>query len=317
MYNSDAKGISYTAGFFILIGFTLAAILMAALISIPIWTIMTGQSALSLEENMTNPQYRDAIMVITFVTAVVGFFLPAYFTALLLNRRPVKLLGFRGRISGIQAGLVIPIVIFSLFVSGSLAYFNEMIPLTDKLKTIFERWEKNYNDQLEALVSLNNFGEYLLAVLLLAVVPAITEEALFRGGFQNLLTRSTRAPWFSILFISLVFSLVHFSWYGFLSRLFLGIMLGLLFHLSGRLWLSILAHFLNNLAAVTFIYVYKLQGKSISEAINETDAAWWGILALPVVIYFFVLFRRYSEKNKEEPPPQQSVNADLFPRQYS
>jgi membrane protease YdiL (CAAX protease family) len=316
MYDSDSKGISYTAGFFILIGFTFAFIFVAALISIPVWTGMTGQSVFNMEKDMTIPEYSNAFKVISLITAVVGFFLPAFFTALMLNRKPMKLLGFKGRISTGQASLIVPIVIFSLFVSGAMAYFNELIPLTDKLKTIFDRWEKNYNEQVEVIISLSNFPEYLLAVFLLAVIPAVTEETLFRGGFQNFLTRSTRVPWFSIIFVSLIFSAVHGSFYGYLSRFFLGIMLGLIFHLSGRLWLSILAHFINNFAAVTFIYIYKLQGKSIKEAIAETDSTWWGILALPAVIVLFVWFQRISQKNKEKeevPVSIQDNPGDLFP----
>lgn len=42
MYDSNSKGISYTAGFFMLIGFAVAALLVAGMLSIPVWTAMTG-----------------------------------------------------------------------------------------------------------------------------------------------------------------------------------------------------------------------------------------------------------------------------------
>ena len=300
MYDSNSKGISYTAGFFILIGFTIAAFLAAALISIPVWTAMTGLSINKMEESLTNPAYRNAIKVIQTITTVIGFFLPALFTAMLLNRKPMNLLGFKGRINGNQLGLVLLIVIFSLLVSASLSYMNELIPISEKLRTLFDKWEKEYNEQVEVIIGLNNAFEFMLAILLIAFIPALCEEVLFRGGMQNLLNRSTNKPWFAIIIVSLIFSLAHFSFYGFLPRFFLGIMLGLIFHLSGRLWLSILAHFINNAAAVTAIYIYKLQGKSIKEAIAESEGTWWGMLALPVVILLFVWFYNISKKGKEE-----------------
>lgn len=315
MYDSNSKGISYTAGFFILIGFTIAALFAAALISIPIWTGMTGQGISNMEKDMSNPAYSDAIKVIAVITVIIGFLMPAIFTALLLNRKPLKLLGFPGRVNGNQLALVLFIVIFSLFVSASLAYLNDLIPLTEKLRVLFDRWEKEYNEQVEIIIGLNNISDFFIALVLMAFLPALCEEALFRGGMQNFLTRSTNKPWLSIVIVSIIFSIAHFSFYGFLSRFFLGVMLGLLFHLSGRLWLSILAHFLNNAAAITVIYIYKLQGKSIKEAIAESESTWWGMLALPVVIILFVWFHRFSKKGKEEthtPVPARSDSGDLF-----
>ena len=312
MYDTNSKGISYTAGFFILIGFTIAAFFAAALISIPVWTSMTGQSITTMEKDMSNPAYSDAIKVIQTITAVVGFLMPAIFTALLLNRKPMNLLGFTGRIKGSQVGLTLLIVLFSLVVSGSLAYLNEMIPLTNDLKTFFDKLEKDYNDQVEAIISLNNATDYIIAVVIMAFIPALCEEALFRGGLQNFLTRSTNIPWLSVLIVSLIFSVAHFSFYGFLPRFFLGIILGLLFHYSGRLWLSILAHFINNLAAITAIYILTLRGKSIKEAIAETDGTFWGLFALPVVVLLFIWFYRFSKREKQVSVPVQNDPGDLF-----
>ena len=302
MYDHNSKGISYTAGFFILIGFTIAGLLMAGLVSLPVWSVMTGTSIKTMEENLTNPAFSNAIKVIQTITVIIGFLLPAIFTALLLNRKPMKLLGFAGRINGNQLGLVLLIVIFSLVVSASLGYLNELIPLTQKLRVLFDKWESDYNKQVEVIIGLNNVTEFVIAIILLAFLPALCEEALFRGGMQTFLTRSTHKPWLSIIIVSFIFSIAHFSFYGFLPRFFLGIMLGLLFQLSGRLWLSILAHFLNNAAAITVIYVYKLQGKSLKEAIAESEGTLWGLLALPVVIMLFVWFYRFSKLGKEDIP---------------
>ena len=78
MYDSHSKGISYSSGFFMLIAFAVASSILAGLISIPIWTSMTGESFKTIEEGMTNPANRNAVKVIQVITAVVGFLLPAY-----------------------------------------------------------------------------------------------------------------------------------------------------------------------------------------------------------------------------------------------
>lgn len=125
-------------------------------------------------------------------------------------------------------------------------------------------------------------------------VPAFCEETLFRGGLQNFLTRSTRNPWLSVIIVSLIFSAAHFSFYGFLFRFLLGAVLGFIYYYSGNLWLSILAHFINNAFVVTVYYIYIRQGKPAAAAMAESNSSYWGLLALPVLILLFMTFKRLS-----------------------
>lgn len=315
MYDSNSKGISYTAGFFILIGFVIAGILLAGLISIPVWTSMTRTGFEKMTTEMDNPAYSNAFKVIQIITAVVGFFLPAVLTAFLLNRKPMKLIGFTSSPKGMQLFLVFLIVIFGLMTSIGLSYFNEHFPIPNHWRIAFDKMESDYNDGVESIISLKSFADYLVALFILAVLPAVCEETLFRGGLQNFLTRSTKIPWLSIIIVSILFSLAHWSYYGFLSRLFLGILLGLLYHYSGKIWLNIFGHFLNNAIAITVLYVYTLNGKPLKEAMDESSDNFWGIFALPIVIALFVWFYNISRKGKqamEAIPPPSNPSGNLF-----
>ncbi|MEI9944033.1 MAG: CPBP family intramembrane glutamic endopeptidase [Chitinophagaceae bacterium] len=305
MYNNNSRGTSYTAGFFMLIAFTVAALIAASLISIIVWRQMTGLGFDKMVTDMGNPAYANTMKVIQVINATVGFLLPAIVTAAILNRKPMALLGFSSNIKFNQAGLVIGITIFGLLVSSSLAYFNEQIPVPASWKITFDKWEAEYNEQINAIISLKSFTDYILALVLIAFLPALCEEALFRGGFQNFLTRSTKMPWLSIIIVSIIFSAVHVSFYGFLSRFFLGVMLGAIFHYSGKLWLSILAHFVTNGLAVTVLYVLTRQGKPATEAMQEDVTSYWGIIFLPAVIGLFIVFKRVSRNRK---PDQLPVN---------
>jgi hypothetical protein len=300
MYDINSKGISYTAGFFMLIAFTIAGILLAFVISIPIWIGMTGRPLIEMEKGLSNPAYSNLAKILQSIQMIFGFFIPALVTALLLNRKPLKLLGFSRGIKINQTGLVLFIMVASLFVSASLSYFNDIIPIPQSWRTLFDKWENNYNEMAAAIISLNNTFEFILALVVMAFLPALCEETLFRGGLQNFLTRSTKVPWLSILIVSLIFSAVHFSYYGFLSRVFLGAILGIIYQLSGKLWLSIIGHFINNALAITVLYVYKIQGKSLDDAMAETNDSYWGILALPVVIGLLLVFKRTSFNQKTQ-----------------
>jgi membrane protease YdiL (CAAX protease family) len=301
MYDNNSKGLSYTAGFFMLIAFAVAGVFMAALISIPVWTSMTGLGLKDMENGMNDPANSNAIKVIQSLTFLIGFLLPAIFTAFLLNRKPMDLLGFSKRINWKQIGLVCAIIAAAMFAATFFSYLNERLPISESLKLRVDKMESNYNQQVEAIIGLNSFGEYILALIIMGFLPALCEETLFRGGLQNFLTRSTKMPWLSIIIVSILFSALHFSFYGFLSRLFLGVILGLLYHYSGRLWLNIIAHFLNNAVAVSAIYFLKTEGKSVKEAIGDQDSTWWGVFLLPAVIGLFIVFRKIAGKPKEVP----------------
>ena len=316
MYDSNSKGISYTAGFFILIAFVAAGFLLASLISIPVWTNMTGTSITEMQKEMNNPAYANALKLIQVIMAVIGFLLPALLTAFLLNRKPMRLLGYSGKVRLGQVGLVIAIMFAGLFVSSGLSYFNNHLPIPAGWRTTFDRWENDYNQGVESIIGLNNFGEYFLGLFIMAFLPALCEETLFRGGLQNFLTRSTKKPWLSIIIVSILFSAVLLSYYGFLSRFFLGAALGLLYQYSGKIWLNIIGHFINNAIAITIIYVITLQGKSLKDAMNDTKETFWGIMVLPVVIALFVWFRQISKKDKEEiqaTVADKNTSVDIFP----
>ena len=308
MYDSYSKGISYTAGFFMMICFTIAAVVLAGIISIPVWTAMTGQSFEQMEKGMSNPQFSDAVKVMQIITAVVGFLLPAIVTAYVINNRPFKLLGFSSGIRAPQVILVVFIMAIALLVSGALSYFNDLIPVSDYYRKLFDDYENAYQKQVEAIVTLESPMDFVIALFIMAFLPALCEEALFRGGLQNLLTRSTRLPWLSIVIVSIIFSAVHFSWYGFLSRFFLGIVLGAIFHYSGRLWLCIIAHFFNNALAITILYIGKMQGKSFNDAMNEGGDTYWGIVALPVLIVLIMWFAKLCSKYNNPQTDRSSFN---------
>ncbi len=299
MYDQDSKGISYKAGFFMLIAFAVAGVFIASLISIPVWQAMTGISALKMEKSMSDPANSDAVKVIQSIQAVVGFLIPAIVTAKMLNRKSMKLLGFTSKINWRQIGLVCLIMFAGLFASGFFSYVNDHLPISASWKQQFDKMESDYNTQVQAILSLNSVTDYLIGLIVMAFIPALCEEALFRGGLQNFMTRWTRKPWLSIIVVSILFSALHFSFYGFLSRLFLGIVLGVLYEYSGRLWLNIIAHFFNNAFAVTAIYILKQQGKPLEEAIADKSSTWAGVFALPVIIALIILFRKIAAKPKE------------------
>ncbi len=301
MYDSNSKGISYTAGFFMLIAFAVAGLIFAALLGNQVSISMTGKNLEELSSGKFDPADAAAYKIIQALSQVFGYLIPTLIAAFVLHRRPVQLLGYHRGFKWSLAGMTVLIMIMALIASGGLSYVNHQIPVPPDWKLRFDKLETEYSSQVEAIINLDTPVDYMLALFFMALLPAICEETLFRGGLQNFLTRSTQNPVLSILIVSVIFSAVHFSFYGFLSRFFLGVVLGFLYYYSGRMWPNILAHFVNNALALTALYLYKREGKSISEAMTETQGEeWWGLLALPVVIALLVYFKRMAASTRDE-----------------
>ena len=127
-----------------------------------------------------------------------------------------------------------------------------IIPLNDFLT--FE----GSNAVSEKLLQSNSFPQFLIVSLVLAVLPAVTEELFFRGVIKNLFKELTKNALFAIILTSLLFSLMHFELYAFLPRFLLSLCLGLLLIASNNLWIPILCHFINNLCVCIFYYLNNL-----------------------------------------------------------
>jgi len=308
MYDIHSRpGASYGRGFLILLGGVGLGLFIGSLVSMGLWTLMTGRSIFNLQEDMGNPAYVNALRIMQLVSTFFIFFVPAILMAYLLNRKPYRLLGFNFHFSRRQAGMTILIMLAALPLVGALGELNKMIPLSQEMKTYFEGLEKQYADQVKVLARIDSGSEFLLSLLIMAIAPAIFEETFFRGGMQNLLQHITKNPWISIGVTSLVFSAIHFSFYGFIPRFALGVILGLIFHYSGSLWLSILGHFFNNALVVTQIYVYLRQGKSVDDAMEETYPLYWGLIGLAAIVFLFVYFRKFAAEDRKKIVPAEDV----------
>jgi len=300
-YDSNSKGISYTAGFFVLIAFAAAGLFVGTIISVPVWTSMTGKGILVMKDELGNPAYSDAFKAVQVISTLFGFLVPAVAAAYVLNRKPFRLLGFSKKFTWLQVGLVLAVMVLALFSSTSFGFLNQHIPLSASWKNYFQNLENEYNDQVQAIMQLKSTKDYLLGLVVMAFLPALCEESLFRGGLQNFLTRSTQKPWLAILVVSVLFSAVHFSFYGFLPRMFLGIVLGLVYYSTGSLWLSILAHFANNAFAVSqYYFSHATSVKQAAEENTPLPYVYVGLLALPLMIFLLAILKRVSTSRDDD-----------------
>ena len=155
----------------------------------------------------------------------------------------------------ILIGVVLMFV--SLPVTNQLARWNESMTFTADFKELedyLKMLEDTATAATEKMLNVDTFGGLLLNLLVIALIPAIGEELTFRGVLQQGLMRKMN-PHVAIFITAAIFSFIHFQFYGFLPRMFLGVLLGYMFYITGSLWTSILMHFLNNGTAVLLYYL--------------------------------------------------------------
>lgn len=280
------------SGLFILIALMGLGFMVGGGLSILAWKMMTGQQMLQMQASMTDPAFVNEVRVVQTIIAMFMFFVPGVLTAFILNRKPFQFLGFGVKLNWKTTALGMAIMIVTIFLAGSLATLNEMLPVSSELTSYFKGLEQSYMKQVEVMSQMKGIPDLLVTLVVMAAVPAIFEEVFFRGGFQNMMYRSTGNLWVSVIVTSILFSAIHFSFYGFIARTALGIVLGLLYAYSKNLWMPVIAHFLNNAIAVVQVYLLRLEGKSVEAAMDDRYPIWWGVIAIVLVVFLFNFYKK-------------------------
>ena len=136
------------------------------------------------------------------------------------------------------------------------------------------------------------FLDTALNLIIIAFIPAIGEELIFRGIIQSRLLKWLSKASISIVLSSLIFSLVHFDLSGILPRFALGLLLGYLFYWSKNLFIPIFIHFINNAIVVLLFYSNKEKFLEQNGLLNWKEA----IISLFAVFLLIFLFKKSMNK---------------------
>jgi len=134
---------------------------------------------------------------------------------------------------------------------------NQGVRLPDPFATMqhwLEEQEKEANDLIDLLMSDTTTHGLVFNLIVIALVPAIAEEFLFRGGIQTILTRWTKNPHTAIWLTAAIFSIAHLQFSGLLARMLLGALFGYLLFWGKNIWFPVLAHFVNNAVVVISMF---------------------------------------------------------------
>lgn len=187
--------------------------------------------------------------------------------------------------------LALPLLYFRFKLNGSYRYLSERppVPLLILLSlsitfcfmvvnSVFINWNANFyfpewlhgfeewarqteaaaTRMTEFMTDFEGAGHLVLSLVVMAVLPAIAEETVFRGLVQRRLHDGFNNVHMAIWVSGILFSAIHLQFFGFLPRLLLGVLFGYLYYWSGSLLVPVAAHFFNNAFTLLMIYLFRI-----------------------------------------------------------
>lgn len=231
---------------------------MGILLSLPLFKTPPGEVIRILETN----DFETNIGLLKFlqVTYSTGLFLvPAILAGFLIQRNAWKFLR-ADRMSHYWIIITVAtLMIVSIPWINYVGFLNEKLSLPERWGDLMEKIRENDEnswDLMRSYLQTDHIGGLLFNILMVALIPAIGEEFLFRGTIQRILVDWFRNEHLAIWMAALLFSLMHYQFLGLIPRILLGALFGYLFVWTGSIWMAVLAHFMNNGVAVVYYYIF-------------------------------------------------------------
>lgn len=142
-----------------------------------------------------------------------------------------------------------------LMFSFPLIAYSAQINASIDLPQWAEAMDNDAIDFLLQILHMENISDLLLNLLIIALVPAIGEELLFRGVLQKELTDYMSNKHLAIIISSLIFSIFHFQLASLLPKFIIGLILGYSFYWTKNIVFPIIIHLFNNGLQVIILYI--------------------------------------------------------------
>ncbi len=171
-----------------------------------------------------------------------------------------------------------------------------LVSLIAHLINLIYPFPKEYLEQLSRLFTMDS--STLKVFLVMAVLPGICEETLFRGFMIRFFEKW--GPKWAVIISALLFALFHLDPFRFFPVLLLGILLGYLTVRSGSIYNSMLSHTINNGLAL-FVTTFGSAAWLKPFLSGEDSLRFW--VAIPAVVVLVLAlwgFHKVTEKGAEK-----------------
>ena len=287
--------------FIILVSF-LASMVLSALVAIPVFGLESITNISSLND-LSNPESIRILKLFQVGQAIGLFIVPPIILGWLYFGNPYEYLFLNKSFVSVSFVLVFLLMFTAAPFINFVGEINANMTFPDWFSTL-EDWmrdsEEKAQELTEAFLRIDSYWGLLFNIFMIAFLPAIGEELLFRGVLQRIFTRMTKSHHWGIWITAILFSALHMQFYGFVPRMLLGVMFGYLLVWSGSMWIPILAHFFNNAFAVIAIYMVdkNMLNPNVEEIGSSPDSYYLAAISLGLIAIFMLMIKRQNEANQ-------------------
>ena len=227
------------------------------------------------------------------------FILPVLAFVLIFRAERLSFLTLTKKIHPLWLLSAIFLIFFSLPLIAWLGEINSAIKIPASFSGL-ENWMKEKEIEVgkstELLLGDKSVGGIVFNFLIIAFLAAFSEELFFRGMIQKILIQAKLNYHIAIWITGIIFSAVHLQFYGFIPRMVLGASIGYLFYFTGSLWISIIAHFINN--ALYIVVALASENVKVNPLEQGQENFDWPIVALSAMLMLgvFIFLRRITQK---------------------
>ncbi len=253
------SNITIAKGLLLLLGTLLLGLFLTGIVSTGFWAIFPAGS-------------RELLLSTSATQAILAFILPSFVTALALGRSPMKVLGLTEPVSWRGIVGIVLVYVVSLAALDQIIYWNQSFKFPVSMSSFEEvvrKMEEMNASVGNEMMKTRSVGGLISGIVIIGILTGFAEEMYFRGGIQRLLTRNRVNGHVAVWVTAIVFSAMHFQFYGFVPRLLMGAWFGYLLLWTRSIWASAIAHALNNSVVVLSTWL-TLRG-------TWSDVDMWGV----------------------------------------
>ncbi len=285
----------FVVALFVILVCFLVSSLLGIITALPFFNVEISElGEIASTENVALLKYLQVVQ------SVGSFVLPPFIIAYLFTKKSSVFLRLNIKP---RSKSVFSVVLLMIMAIPAVNFFAEVnIKVLDSLFSQ-NNWMKQMEDvalkTTEIFLNSKSIGGLMLNVFIIAVIPAIGEELLFRGVLQKIFSEWFGNIHVGIIITAFLFSTIHLQFYGFLPRFLLGILFGYLFAWSKTMWLPVIAHFVNNAFAV--IVSYFINANIIPDDVEtvgmDTSTFFYAILSIIISVYLIYFVFKEEKRN--------------------
>lgn len=296
---------------FVMVASVLIFLVLAMLVAVPFFGLESLMGSMT-PSGLETPENLNFLKYFQVVQSIALFVIPPFILAWLYHGNISEYLRINRStipssylIAAVMVVAILPFINFLGAMNGKMTFPEAFSGIESWMKGM----EEAANLMVEKFMKVEHVSGLLFNIFMIAVLPALGEELMFRGVFQKILTNWTKNYHWGIWITAFLFSAMHMQFYGFLPRMALGALFGYLLVWTGTMWVPILAHFVNNAMGVTG---YFLIHKGIIS--NEVEDFGTGPEQFPLVLASFtiaglLLYALYRTELRKPKMPANQVDS--------